>query len=149
MKKKIMEQPTLLNTWNTIKPPDKIIFLHKIIIDRWSKYSVTCIPINTIDEIKTLIKKNTSHKFYTKATHNTYGRRKKREDGAILEWKNDDGEKWAGMCILRELKRANFINWIVIVTRYYGWVKLQNDRFKHVIDATKELINTINSKQKK
>jgi putative IMPACT (imprinted ancient) family translation regulator len=137
-----MLQPTLLSTWKDIEPWEEIIFLHKIIIDRWSKYSITCLPLKDTDLVKKIIKKNTTHKFYTKATHNIYAWRR-REDWSIIEWKNDDGETWAGLCILRELKRAHFINWIIIVTRYYGWVKLQNDRFKHVIDATKKLIQKI------
>jgi putative IMPACT (imprinted ancient) family translation regulator len=35
------------------------------------------------------------------------------------------------------LQRSDAVNIIVVVTRYFWWVKLQSDRFKNVIDATK------------
>lgn len=136
-------QPTLFTNWSVLYAPDEVLFLHRIITDRWSKYSVTCAPLQWQQKPKELRKNITSHKFYKKATHNTYARRLQQEDWSVLEWKNDDGETGAWNCILRELKRANFMNWLVIVTRYYWWVHLNNDRFKHVIDATKMLIENI------
>lgn len=120
---------------------------------------MTCIPTTQIVEgthislarsstdIKKLIKQYTNHKFYRKATHNTYAWRITLNDGSIIDGKNDDGETGAGQCILRELRRVNVVDGIVIVTRYYGGVKLQNDRFKHVIDATKHLIQHITTSQ--
>jgi putative IMPACT (imprinted ancient) family translation regulator len=41
------------------------------------------------------------------------------------------------MCILRELQRKDAQNLLLIVTRYFGGVHLQADRYKHVIDACK------------
>jgi len=81
--------------------------------------------------------------YFRKATHNSYAYRFKDINALVVEWKNDDGEKWAGMCILRELKRAEFLWGIVIVTRYFWWVQLHNDRFKNVIDATKEVVEQL------
>ncbi len=137
------QQPTLLSSWVEVIPPTDTIFLHNIIADRWSKYSVTCLFLSQDQKPKDLYREVIKHKYYKKATHNTYARRHKRDDGSIIEGKNDDGETWAGMCILRELKRVNFVNGIVIVTRYYWGTKLQNDRFKHVIDATKKVLKEL------
>jgi putative IMPACT (imprinted ancient) family translation regulator len=75
--------------------------------------------------------------YYRKATHNSYAYRLKLDNWSVLEWKNDDGETWAGMCILRELQRENAIDLLLIVTRYFWWIKLQSDRFKNVINACK------------
>ena len=57
-----------------------------------------------------------------------------------MEWKNDDGETWAWLCILREIQRVDFVNVVVIVTRFFGGILLQADRFKNVINATKEIL---------
>jgi putative IMPACT (imprinted ancient) family translation regulator len=65
------------------------------------------------------------------------------ENNSILEWKNDDGEEWAGICILRELQRENTINIIVVITRIFGWTLLYADRFKNVIEATKMILREI------
>lgn len=62
---------------------------------------------------------------------------------ALVEWKNDDWETGAWMCILRELKRENAVNLIVVVTRFWWWIYLQADRFKNVIDATKLFLNKL------
>jgi putative IMPACT (imprinted ancient) family translation regulator len=62
------------------------------------------------------------------------------ENGSILEGKNDDWETGAWNCILRELQRENMVNIIVVVTRYFWWIHLNTDRFKNVINATKEIL---------
>jgi putative IMPACT (imprinted ancient) family translation regulator len=80
-------------------------------------------------------------KYFRSATHNSYAYRVKLENGSILEWKNDDWEEWAWMCILRELQRENSINIIVVVTRFFWWTLLYADRFKNVIEGTKLMLN--------
>lgn len=75
--------------------------------------------------------------YFRKATHNSYAYRLRQENGSILEGKNDDGEQGAGMCILRELQRADAIDIMLVVTRYFGGIQLHTDRFKNVIDACK------------
>jgi putative IMPACT (imprinted ancient) family translation regulator len=84
-----------------------------------------------------------SDKYFRKSTHNSYAYRIKLDNWSILEWKNDDWETWAGMCILRELQRENMINTIVVVTRYFWWIHLQSDRFKNVIEWTKLILKEI------
>ena len=84
-----------------------------------------------------MIKKD---KYFSKATHNSYAYRILQENWSILEWKNDDGETWAWLCILREIQRVDFVNVVVIVTRFFGGILLQADRFKNVINATKEIL---------
>lgn len=116
-------------------------FEHKgfsnVIVDRWSKYTVLGGRVVSKEDLKLWLKKNLSDKYFQKATHNTYAYRIMTEYGAIIEWKNDDWEIGAWQCILRELQRKNIINIVVVVTRYFGWVQLHADRFRHVVDATK------------
>lgn len=115
--------------------------MQNVIVDRKSKYTVVAWLIESKEEIKIFLKEILRDKYFQKSTHNTYAYRIKQENWSILEWKNDDSETWAWNCILRELQRAEVVNLIVIVTRYFWWIKLQSDRFKNVIDATKIILN--------
>lgn len=126
-------------TWN--KPKMKRKILKDIIIDRKSKYTVVYNYIESKDDLDDFIKIIKNDNYFKKATHNSYAYRILQENGSILEGKNDDWETWAWLCILREIQRADFVNVVVVVTRFFGWVMLQSDRFKHVINATKEILS--------
>ncbi len=127
----------------TLEPKKGKEVWKEIIVDRGSKYTVVVGKIETKEEVKLFLKELVRDSYFRKATHNSYAYRLKESNGLILESKGDDGEQGAGMCILRELKRAEFLNGIVIVTRYFGGVQLHSDRFKHVIDATKQVIEKL------
>jgi putative IMPACT (imprinted ancient) family translation regulator len=114
--------------------------IHNIITDRGSSYTVSWGAITSREEIKPRLKEHLSDKYFQKATHNTYAWRVLLPDGGILEAKNDDGETWAGYCILRELQRTHMVNVIVVVTRYFGGIQLHADRFTHGVNATKALL---------
>lgn len=107
-----------------------------IITDRGSRYSVAVGKVGDRKACQQFLKKLKQDKRYAKATHNSWAARVSR-NGQIFETKNDDGETGAGMVILRILQKQNFTNAIVVVTRWFGGVKLQGDRFRHVQDATK------------
>ena len=116
-------------------------FMANVISDRGSKYSVSW-GIVTGDKasIKERISHYLSDKYFLKATHNSYAYRIRDKDDTLIEWKNDDGETGAGQCILNILQRENIVDGIVVVTRYFWWVQLHGDRFRHVIDATKMFV---------
>lgn len=82
------------------------------------------------DEVRAFLKQLTRDKKFAKATHNTWG--VLFEDGPV---KGDDGESGAGMVIVRMLERAGLNDHIIVVTRWYGGVKLGGDRFRRVQDA--------------
>ena len=124
-----------------IVPPFRRKIMQNVIVDRKSKYTVVWGFVESKEKIKPFIWELNRDKYFQKSTHNTYAYRIKLENWSILEGKNDDGETWAWNCILRELQRAEATNTIVVVTRYFGWVHLQADRFKNVIEATKILLN--------
>jgi putative IMPACT (imprinted ancient) family translation regulator len=119
--------------------------LETIVNDRGSRYSVTAGRVQNKEEIKAFLKKLKKDKKYLKATHNTYACRL-RKDTQLVEVKSDDGETGAGMIVLRMIRKANMVNVIVVVTRWYGGVKLHADRFKHVQDASIVILNEIASK---
>ncbi len=126
-----------LDLWDNKIPDFKRKILQNVVVDRWSKYTVVWWFVESREEVKKFIKAMLQDKYFRKATHNTYAYRIQQENWSILESKNDDWETGAWNCVLRELQRADAVNIVLVVTRYFGWVKLQADRFKNVIDASK------------
>jgi len=122
---------------------EKLIINKNVIVDRKSKYTTAWWLIKSEAEAKEFIKNLKKDKYFQKSTHNSYAYIVKWENWALIEWKNDDWEMGAGMCILRELKRENAANMIIVVTRYFWWIHLQTDRFKNVIDATKLFLSKL------
>lgn len=121
------------------EPTEAFVLYEKIIEDRGSKYSVSIGKVTGKEDIKLFLKKLKSNKKYDKADHNSWAVRISHE-GAIFEGKNDDGETGAGAVILRIMQKENITNCIICVTRWFGGIKLQGDRFKHIQDATKYAI---------
>ena len=107
----------------------------KIISDRGSKYSVTGGMVKSRENLKDFLKKLKKDRKFIKATHNSWAARISR-NGAVYETKSDDGETGAGQVILHQLRKQKIIDVIVVVTRWYGGIKLFADRFKHLQDAT-------------
>jgi len=132
-----------LNLWINKIPNFKRKILQNIIIDRWSKYTAVWGFVKSKKEVKEFIKDILKDKYFRKATHNTYAYRILQDNWSILESKSDDWEIWAWNCILRELQRDNAVNIILVITRYFWGVKLQSDRFKNVIDASKVFLREI------
>ena len=118
-----------------VAPTKKFQAFEKIITDRKSVYSVSIGLVENRDQIKDFLKETKKGKNHHKATHHSWAVRIA-HDGVIYESKNDDGETGAGNVILRILQKKNMINAVICVTRWYGGVKLEADRFKHVQDAS-------------
>ena len=89
--------------------------------------------MQTRGEAAAFVKALKRNKKYAKATHNTWA--VLLPDGTPV--KNDDGEAGAGMVILRMLERAELIGEVVVVTRWFGGVKLGGDRFRRVQDCVR------------
>ena len=118
------------------------MLLEKIIEDRGSRYSVSFGKVAGKEDIKAFLKTLKTKKKYAKATHNSWAARIA-HDGAIYDTKNDDGETGAGMVILRIMQKENITDCVICVTRWFGGIKLEGDRFKHIQDATKYAINEL------
>lgn len=109
----------------------EISTLDNVITDRGSKYAVSGGVVRSREEAKAFISGLKRDKKFAKATHNSWGL--VLSDGTPL--KSDDGESGAGMAILRVLEGAGERDLIIVVTRWYGGVKLGGDRFRHVTQA--------------
>ena len=111
------------------------IAYEKIINDRRSVYSVSMAYVQNKNDLELFLKRTKKLKNHHKATHHSWAVRIENE-GVVYESKNDGGETGAGQVILRILQKRNMINAAVCMTRWYGGIKLEGDRFKHIQDAT-------------
>ncbi|MDD3694289.1 MAG: YigZ family protein [Candidatus Pacebacteria bacterium] len=130
-----MSQSLKIDFNDNYEPHEVFISFEKIITDRRSVYSVSIGRVRSRDDIKKFLHQTKSQNNHDKATHHSWAVRLS-HDGAIYESKNDDGETGAGQVILRILQKQHMINTIVCVTRWFGGIKLESDRFKHIQDAT-------------
>jgi len=129
------QQNTQFDFGDGIQPTSPFMLFEHIISDRGSWYSVSIGLVTGREDIKIFLKKLKTPKKYAKADHHSFAVRIS-HDGAIYETKSDDGETGAGMVILRIMQKRNVTNCIISVTRWFGGIKLEGDRFKHIQDAT-------------
>jgi putative IMPACT (imprinted ancient) family translation regulator len=123
--------------------PTSSFVLHEYIIeDRGSRYSVSYGLVHGREDIKNFLKTLKKPKAYQKADHNSWAARIAHE-GVIYDTKADDGETGAGMVILRVMQLHDIRNCVICVTRWFGGIKLEGDRFKHLQDATRFAISEI------
>ncbi|MFG5383043.1 YigZ family protein [Yoonia sp. R2-816] len=112
--------------------------IENVLSDRGSKYAVAGGPVASADEARAFVKTLCRRKKFAKATHNTWA--VLLPDGPL---KNDDGESGAGLVILRMLGREGLTNHIIVVTRWFGGVKLGGDRFRRVQDAVRAYLEAM------
>ncbi len=136
------QQLTRFDFGNSKQPQTNFALFEQIIEDRGSRYSVSCGRVQGREDIKLFLQRLKKNKKYVKATHNTWAARISHE-GAIYETKSDDGETGAGKVILRVMQKEEVSNCVICVTRWFGGVKLMGDRFKHVQDAAKFVIDQL------
>lgn len=116
-------------------PREPFQLFEQIIADRGSRYSVSIGYVTGREDIKQFLKDLKRRKQYAKATHNSWATRISHA-GAIFETKSDDGETGAGMVILRIMQKQDVANAVICVTRWFGGIKLEGDRFTHLQNAT-------------
>ncbi len=107
-----------------------------VLTDRGSKYAVSGAPVQSREEVDSVLAALKSDRAYAKATHNTWAAML--PAGAL---KADDGETGAAMVILRMMERAGLTDHVIVVTRWYGGKKLGGDRFRRVQDATRAYLD--------
>ena len=102
-----------------------------VLTDRGTKYAVSGGAVRNRAEVDQFLKSLKKNKRFAKATHNTWA--VVLSEGGPL--KGDDGESGAGMVIVNMLEHEQIVDHIIVVTRWYGGVKLGGDRFRRVKDS--------------
>ena len=109
--------------------------------DHGSKYAVSGGPVRDKTAIQAFLTELKRQKKFARATHNSWAAILT-ADGIPVPLKGDDGESGAGNVILAQLTRAGLTDHVIVVTRWYGGVKLGGDRFRHVQEAVRLYLDT-------
>ena len=119
--------------------------INPFVVDRKSKYAVTSFPAVSEEDFKEKLKLLLKDKKFRSADHNIAAYRILSPEGRLLEYKNDgynspSKETGAGVMMLEIMRQRKAENLCIVVTRWYGGVHLGADRFKHVRNATIQIL---------
>nr|XP_026497781.1 protein IMPACT-like [Vanessa tameamea] len=115
----------------------------EVIIDRKSSFQGHAAEVRSADDVSAVLAKLKQNKKILNATHNMYAYRieKKTDKGTtMLQDCDDDGEAHAGGRMLHLLQILDQKNTLVVVSRWYGGIQLGPDRFRHINNATRQVI---------
>ena len=119
--------------------------------DRKSVFQGHFAPVKSMDEVKAVIAKLYENRKIAHATHNMYAYRIFK-DNSLLQDCDDDGETHAGSRMLHLFEILECENVLVVVSRWYGGIQLGPDRFKHINNAARnvlEIAGVVNKAAKK
>lgn len=110
--------------------------------DRKSAFQGHVAAVSSTEEVRAVLATLLSDKKIARATHNMYaytfvdaGR------DVVVRDNDDDGETAAGRRMAHLLAVLGVQNVLVVVTRWYGGVKLGPDRFKHINNAARSVLD--------
>src|SRR3989344_8601898 len=107
--------------------------------DRGSRYAATIAYAAGKEDLLRVLTKLKEDEYFSVADHNSWAMIVVR-NGARYEFSNDDGETGAGKEILREMQKADITNAVVVVTRHFGGIKLERDRYAHIQTASRHAL---------
>lgn len=128
----------------------------EVIVDRNSRFVGHIAPVFHVKQTKLMLSKLKENKKIATATHNIYAYRILKDEAGghptFYQSCEDDGETHAGGRMLHLLQITDARNVMVVVTRWYGGVHLGPDRFKHINNCARILLDQhgyIKSKEEK
>ncbi|KAI1297174.1 Protein IMPACT-B [Halotydeus destructor] len=120
-----------------------VAFYHgEPIIDRRSAFQAHLVQIDCPEQAKQAIEILKNNKKISSATHNiTAYRISGGAHKTCLQDCDDDGETHAGARLLHLLQILDVKDVMVMVSRWYGGIQLGPDRFKHINNAARTLLD--------
>jgi hypothetical protein len=111
------------------------------VTEKKSVFVARCTSVSSLAEAK----QNLAHLLATdkrvaKATHNITAWRIKGEGGTAIQDCDDDGETAAGSRMLKLLQVVDAWDVMVVVSRWYGGIKLGPDRFRLINNVAREAL---------
>lgn len=98
-------------------------------------------PVTCVQQVKSVVRKLYENRKIANATHNIMAYRiEVPPTGAFLQDCDDDGETAAGGRVLHLLQMVDARNVVVIVSRWFGGILLHLDRFKHISNAARNML---------
>lgn len=113
-----------------------------VITDRRSTFQPHFAPVFHRKQIKLVMDKLYENKKIANATHNIMAYRILQNDSnsIVCQGCDDDGETHAGSRMLHLLQILDAENVLVVVSRWYGGILLGPDRFKHINNCTRAIL---------
>ncbi|EME43656.1 hypothetical protein DOTSEDRAFT_54412 [Dothistroma septosporum NZE10] len=117
--------------WTTSEP----------VTEKKSVFVARAAPVSSVNEAKSyLAHLLATDKKVAKATHNITAWRIRGENGVQFQDCDDDGEDAAGGRLLHLLELMNVWDAMVVVSRWYGGVKLGPDRFRLINQCARDAV---------
>jgi len=92
------------------------------VTEKRSRFLALAAPASSLDEAKKVVRKRS--KKNQKARHHCWACRVRDDDGRLVEQARDDGEVGRpGMILLEQLRRDD-LEGVIVVSRFFGGVKL-------------------------
>jgi hypothetical protein len=123
------------------------------IIDRKSVFQAHVARVDSVEECNWVLSKLMQNSRISRATHNVWAYLIKQPHSSnnndsksvdiILSDCEDDGETAAGSRLAALLHTMKAFNVIVIVSRWFGGIELGPARFKHINNAARELLQSL------
>jgi hypothetical protein len=122
------------------REPTIKIFTGSKIVDRKSIFQAHLAIVRSREEVEQFRAELLTDRKIARARHNMLAYRIQTPGGSII-YDNDEGEEaGAGRRMSELLEMMNATNVAVIVTRWYGGIQLGPDRFRHISNAAREVL---------
>ncbi|XP_017769095.1 PREDICTED: protein IMPACT-like [Nicrophorus vespilloides] len=112
----------------------------EVIQDRKSTFQGHVCEVHNENDVRNVMNFLMQNKKISQATHNMLAYRIQKPNGVLLQDCDDDGENLAGGRLLHLLQIVNVKNVMVVVSRWYGGIQLGADRFKHINNAARTVL---------
>lgn len=111
--------------------------------DRKSIFQAHFARVQSVEEVRAVIAKLKENRKIANAAHNMVAYRIKTNDGKLLlQDCDDDGENQAGSRMLHLMEIIGVENVVVVVSRWFGGIHLGPDRFKHINNVTRNILES-------
>ncbi|XP_052818683.1 protein IMPACT-like [Mya arenaria] len=115
------------------------------VTDRRSTFQPHLAPVFHRSQVKMVLDKLCENKKIANATHNILAyrivQRHPQKSPIVIQGCEDDGETHAGSRMLHLLQILDVENVMVVVSRWYGGIHLGPDRFKHINNCTRTILD--------
>ena len=140
MDEKATESPICLKHRHSTEE-EPLIYHGDPIIDRRSTFQAHVAPVVCKDHVKDVTQFLKTNKKIASATHNiTAYRISGGPHNTCIQDSDDDGEAHAGARLLHLLQILDVRDVFVMVSRWYGGTQLGPDRFKHINNVARDLL---------
>ncbi|ETN99084.1 hypothetical protein RFI_38405 [Reticulomyxa filosa] len=113
--------------------------------DRKSTFQAFFSRVQTVDQVDDVVNQLKQDNKIARATHNIMAYRIAPNSSVdktahAIEGRDDDGEHSGGDKMLAVLRAMNALNVVVVVSRWYGGIHLGPDRFRHIGNLTRQIV---------